>query len=146
MNPKPRARSIRALGFLLVLSLPHLVGCSSWRSISRLEQPPITPSAVDADTAPNRRVSLPSEVRLRLVSGETVMMRDPSFDGDSLRGRATRTSGSRELGPTAIARKDILRIEVSRFDTGETIGLVVGLAALAFGGLLVGYSIIESSY
>jgi len=119
--------AILLCGVLLTLAV---TGCSAWHAVPLTAQPP------------GGRVlpPLPSDVRVHLVNGGTIELLNAVVDGDSIRGQ--RANQGLRLGrpphrPTAIALKDVVLVETSRFHAGKTIAFVLVFGVLILGAIIV---------
>ena len=104
----PLARRVVA-ALLLVL----VTACHSWQPTS---------------VSPQRLIpeDQPSSVRVTLMNGETVTVKNATLRNDSI-------VGATDAGGAAVASRDVRLFEVQRFSVGKTIGLGVLLTGLAFG-------------
>ena len=107
----PLARRVVA-ALLLVL----LTACHSWR-----------PTTVSPQTLiPEEQ---PSLVRVTLIDGETVTVRDPTMRNDSIVG-VTDAVGALTTRGVGVASRDVRLLEVQRFSPFRTVGVVVLASAI----------------
>ncbi len=107
----PLARRVIA-ALLLVL----LTACHSWR-----------PTTVSPQTLiPEEQ---PSLVRVTLIDGETVSVRDPTMRNDSIVG-VTDAVGALMTRGVGVASRDVRLLEVQRFSPFRTVGVVVLASAI----------------
>lgn len=109
----------RALA-LLTLVL-YLTGCHSWASQA------VSPVRLVAEEEPE-------VIRLTTTAGNRIVVKGPKVVGDSLTGMSEDTA-------IAVPLTDIERIELLKFDTLETVLVVVGPIAVLFAFLAVGCAI-----
>lgn len=91
------------------------------------------------------RFNTDSSARLTLSDGTRLIVKHPVMVGDSLvwvhRSGASRRDSARSAIPTS----DIRKVEVRRVDALRTIGLLVGMGAVAFSaGVVIALSNIEN--
>ena len=118
-TPLPR----RVIGALLMVLL---TGCQTWR-----------PTAYSPQTL--IPVEQPSSVRVTLMNGETITVRDPWMRNDSILGNS-------DAGPVTVAARDVRSLEVQRSSSGKSIGvglLVAGVGAV-IGAVIVGNAVSSS--
>ncbi|HSM05480.1 MAG TPA: hypothetical protein VK858_12760 [Longimicrobiales bacterium] len=101
------------------MTLVSLVACTTWE-----------PYVVQRDVEP------PRVVRLHLTSGESVNLRSPLMEGDSVLFGQLGT-GTRAVMQT-IPLRSVESMEQRRFSVSTTIGLAVGLVAGFYAFVLVG--------
>ena len=111
---------------VLMLAGGTLQGCTSWR------HRPLTPPAFGAGKPPG-------EVRVTLASGTRILLRSPTFSGDSLIGiESLLIAGSDSARRVALPLAEILDVEARQTDHGRTalLKVGVGVAALIVMGVL----------
>jgi len=95
---------------LMVVTL-GLGGCASWKAY---------------DLAPNADHTLPYRLRATRQDSTRIALTSPFIRGDTLYGRVQRDT-------VAVPMKEIAGLERERIDAGRTIGVVVGVPAVALG-------------
>jgi hypothetical protein len=126
---RDRRVRVRSLGAVAAAAtLVALPGCASWRP-----EPPPEP----AISVPP--VTLDGRYRITLRNGESIVVEYPTFEPDSVRGIRVRTkrAGISGIGGTrthrahwAVAREDVVAIELRKAETGDTVLLIAGIAGL----------------
>ena len=109
-------RPVRRPLAAILLSL-QVASCTSWRVAS------VTPAKLVAEEQPAR-------VRVTRSDGTRVVLYQPSVQGDSLVGRHAPGVASPDR---AVALADVTAVARRRGDTGKTVLLGVGVAALIAG-------------
>lgn len=99
----------RRLPAALLLVVPLLAGCHSWRPTT------VAPQEVIAEQRPRT-------VRVTLSDGSLVTMSDPMVVVDSI-------VGSTDSGTARIPAADVRALEVERLSATRTLALVVGYAS-----------------
>lgn len=117
---------VTAFGRALVTAvlLGYGQACTSWR------MHPLTPEPF----APSNP---PPVVRVTLVDGSRFQLESPQIVQDTLRGVDPRSQRLR-----TVALSDLQRLETIHFNAAKTVGLVLGLGAVAAGAVII--SIVSS--
>ena len=116
LAPGTRRLVIRLFGTLL---FAFGQGCTSWRTN------PVTPESFGPRASS-------STVRVTVIDGTTFDLQSPHVAQDSLRG-VDPQSGR----PLTFALSDVQRLQARRFDTGRTVGLVLGIGTAALVALYI---------
>ena len=111
MGLRPLARRVIA-ALLLVL----LTACHSWRPTT------VSPQQLIPEEQP-------SLVRVTLIDGETVTVRDPTMRNDSIVG-VTDAVGALTRRGVGVASRDVCLLEVRRLSPFRTVGVVVLASAI----------------
>lgn len=101
-------------GVLAGILVCQSTGCNGWHTI-----PEVGATALVEQRRPDR-------VRLRLRSGEQLVLQHPAVAGDTLVGVVHRDT-------VRIAGRDVTSVAVRRFSPGRTVLLTLGIAGLTVG-------------
>jgi len=101
-------------GILAGILVCQSTGCTGWHTV---------PEAGAAALVEQRH---PDRVRLRLRSGEQLVLQDPAAAGDTILGVVHRDTAR-------IADGDVTSVAVRRFSPGRTVLLTLGIAGLTVG-------------
>src|SRR5207247_7181614 len=77
----------------------------------------------------------PTKLRVIRTNGTQIVLEHPFLRGDTLSGTRPRWTGQDEV---RIPLTDVRQVASRGFSAGRTIGLGVGVAALAYGAFLIG--------
>ena len=108
-------RTPLARRFIAALLMVLLNACHSWRPTT-VSPPTLIPE------------EQPSLVRVTLIDGETVTVRDPTMRNDSIVG-VTDAVGALMTRGVEVASRDVRLLEVRRFSVTKNVVLGLGLAA-----------------
>ena len=107
MSMRPLTRRVIAAPLLVLLT-----ACYNWRATT------VSPQTLIPDEQP-------SVVRVTLTSGEVITFQGPMMRNDSIVGLV----GATDASIAAVASRDVRYLEVRRFAPGNTIAVVLGIAA-----------------
>ena len=77
----------------------------------------------------------PTKLRVLRTDGTQIVLEHPVLRGDTLSGTRPRWTGQDEV---RIPLTDVRQVATRGFSAGRTLGLGVGMAALAYGAFLIG--------
>ncbi len=106
-------RSLLARRFIAALLMVLLTACHSWRPTT------VSPQRLIAEDQP-------ASVRVTLMDGERVTVRDPTVRNDSIVG-VTDAVGALMTRPVGVASRDVRLLEVRRLSVTKNIVLAVSL-------------------
>jgi hypothetical protein len=111
----------RRLAAALLITVPWCEACQVWRTER------VAPKSLLA-------THRPATLRVTRTDGTEIVLKDPVLQGDTLSGRPRQTGGE----DVRIPLTGVRRLATRRFSPGRTIGLGMGVAALAYVAFLIG--------
>jgi len=128
VHPHLSPTLLRGIGVLLLIA-PCATACTGWR-VQRL-----APESVLV-------AQQPPSILVTRTDGSRQVLNQPTVVQDTLQGTAHgRAAPGTPLPTERIALSDVRHVSTRSFSIGKTFGLLVGLGALAFGGLIAAYGI-----